>query len=66
MAQKLLYWDNNMATPAERRLAMAENLESGIPDLVEAARRYYAAEGKPLPEGQSSVAPSGSGKMAVA
>ena len=66
MAQKLLYWDNNMATPAERRLAMAENLESGIPDLVEAARRYYATEGTALPERQSSMVPSGSGKMAVA
>ncbi len=56
MAQKLLYWDNNMATPAERRLAMAENLESGIPDLVEAARRYYADRrhspaGKPIQHG---------------
>ena len=50
MAQKLLYWDYNMATPEERRLAMKENLESGIPDLVEAAKRYYASEGKTLPE----------------
>jgi hypothetical protein len=44
---------------------MAENLESGIPDLVEAAKRYYATEGKPQPESTSSIAPSG-GKMAVA
>jgi alkane 1-monooxygenase len=66
MAQKLLYWDNNMATPAERELAMAENLESGIPDLVEAAKRYYATEGKALPESQSSMDASGSGKMALA
>jgi hypothetical protein len=33
-----------MATPTERRLAMAENLNSDIPDLVEAAKRYYATE----------------------
>jgi len=66
MAQKLLYWDNNMATPAERRLAMAENLESGIPDLVEAARRYYAAEGKTLPEGAAITPDSGAGRLATA
>ena len=66
MAQKLLYWDNNMATPAERRLAMAENLESGIPDLVEAARRYYATEGKSLPEGSAITPDSGAGRLATA
>jgi hypothetical protein len=55
-----------MATPAERRLAMAENLNSGIPDLVEAAKRYYATEGETLPENQSSMASSGSGRMAIA
>ena len=66
MAQKLLYWDNNMATPAERRLAMAENLESGIPDLVEAAKRYYATEGKTLPEVAAITPDSGAGRLATA
>jgi hypothetical protein len=55
-----------MATPAERRLAMAENLESGIPDLVEAARRYYAAEGKSLPEGPAITSERGAGRLATA
>ncbi|MDY6956955.1 MAG: alkane 1-monooxygenase [Pseudomonadota bacterium] len=50
MAQKLLYWDLNMATPEERRLAMTENLQSGIPDLVEAAKRYFAENGQAAPE----------------
>ncbi|MGB5234978.1 MAG: fatty acid desaturase, partial [Candidatus Macondimonas sp.] len=66
MAQKLLYWDNNMATPAERRLAMAENLESGIPDLVEAAKRYYATEGKPQPESPAITPDNGTGRLATA
>jgi len=66
MAQKLLYWDNNMATPAERRLAMAENLESGIPDLVEAASRYYATEGKPQPESPAITSERGAGRLATA
>jgi alkane 1-monooxygenase len=66
IAQKLLHWDDAMATPAERRLAMAENLESGIPDLVEAARRYYATEGKSLPESSAITPDSGTGRLATA
>lgn len=66
MAQKLLYWDNNMATPAERRLAMQENLDSGIPDLVEAAKRYYASEGRSLPENPTSAPADRIGQLATA
>ncbi len=46
IAGKLLDWDYNMATPEERELAMQQNLNSGIPDLVAAAQRYYAERGQ--------------------
>ena len=63
MAQKLLYWDLNMATPEERRLAMTENLQSGIPDLVEAAKRYFAENGPAAPE---SARPHPADRLATA
>lgn len=63
MAQKLLYWDLNMATPEERRLAMTENLQSGIPDLVEAAKRYFAENGQAAPE---SARPHPADRLATA
>lgn len=46
IAGKLLDWDYHMATPEERELAMQQNLNSGIPDLVAAARQYYAERGE--------------------
>jgi hypothetical protein len=45
---------------------MAENLESGIPDLVEAAKHYYATEGTALPESASSASQTGAGRLATA
>lgn len=45
IAPKLLDWDFNMATESERRLAMEQNLKSGIPDLVKAAKKYFTQQG---------------------
>jgi len=35
-----LEWDKNYATPAERKLAAYENINSGLPELVEAGQKY--------------------------
>lgn len=47
MAPRLLDWDHNMASESERRIAMEQNLRSGIPALVDAAERYFRDHPRP-------------------
>lgn len=55
---KLLEWDWRYATPEEREIAMRQNLKSGIPELMDSARDYFAGRraesswGPHAPEGQ--------------
>jgi alkane 1-monooxygenase len=42
LAPKLLDWDENHATPAEREIAARQNAASGLPLLEESAKRYFA------------------------
>lgn len=42
IAPKCLEWDYRFATPEEREIAMRQNRDSGIPELVAAAEDYFA------------------------
>jgi len=50
MVPKVLAWDKNYASAHERELAYEANIKSGIPALVEAAKKDAAFYGKPLSE----------------
>ena len=42
LAPKLIDWDENYATPAERAIAARQNAASGMPLLEDSARQYFA------------------------
>ncbi len=53
MAPRLLEWDEKFASPAEKKLAQQQNLESGIPLLMEAAKNQPIRSAEP-----TAVSPS--------
>jgi Fatty acid desaturase len=47
MIPRYLEWDEHYATPAERELAAYENINSGLPELIEAGRTYLKQHNLP-------------------
>ena len=45
MIPRYLEWDENYATPEERELAAYENINSGLPELIEAGYKYLNEHG---------------------
>lgn len=45
MIPRYLEWDENYATPGERELAAYENINSGLPELIEAGYKYLNEHG---------------------
>jgi len=46
MIPRFLEWDEKYATQEERELSARENINSGLPKLVEAGRRYFEEKGR--------------------